>query len=205
MDLLAPSTYWLQTRSGQMFDCASPNELIVDIEDVAAGLSKLCRFNGQCREFYSVAEHSLRVSYLVEGEGVECELYALLHDAHEAYVGDVPTPLKRFLGSVYTDLEEAVAARVRSELVKGVEVEHGYEHYAETIREADIVMLAFEKEVLMGEPSLDWGIPLGAGSRMMVRRMLDDAEGGVEFLDHKLAHDRFLQRYEELTAQLIEF
>lgn len=71
----------------------------VDARDIAAALSKLCRFTGHTRRFYSVAEHSLRVCAHAErcGEPPEVVHLALLHDAHEAYIGDLSTMWKRVL------------------------------------------------------------------------------------------------------------
>lgn len=84
----------INTFSGIEFDLLNPNPNDIDIEDIAHELSMLCRFNGHCKEFYSVAEHSVYVSYEIDEEFA---LIGLLHDAAEAYLGDVPTPLKKLL------------------------------------------------------------------------------------------------------------
>ncbi|MEM4379972.1 MAG: hypothetical protein QXL01_04720, partial [Thermoplasmatales archaeon] len=83
---------WIETYSGKKFDYLAQSEL--DIEDIAHALSNLCRFNGHTRVFYSVAEHSVNVSSMVPPE---LKIAALLHDAAEAYIGDVPSPLKQLI------------------------------------------------------------------------------------------------------------
>jgi|GEM_PF-2522502 len=81
----------VQTYSGVLFDIEEPNPERVHVLDIAHGLAMQCRFNGATRQFYSVAQHSVLVSYLVAPEHA---LHALLDDAHEAYLGDLVTPLQ---------------------------------------------------------------------------------------------------------------
>lgn len=82
----------MRTRSGRMFWPLEPRAEETDIRDVAQGLSCMCRFNGQCREFYSVAQHSVIVSrHLPEG----MRLWGLLHDCSESFFPDMITPVKR--------------------------------------------------------------------------------------------------------------
>jgi len=85
---------WIQTISGRKFPLAEPDPNQIDIEDIAHALSMLCRFNGHCTQFYSVAEHSMHVSHEISND---LALAGLLHDAAEAYLGDVPSPLKKEL------------------------------------------------------------------------------------------------------------
>ena len=83
------------------------------IEDIAHALSLQCRFNGHCSDFYSVAEHSLRVSRLVEwlGNTRDVVMTALLHDAAEAYIGDIVSPLKKELPD-FTSIERVVESAI---------------------------------------------------------------------------------------------
>src|SRR5579872_2947230 len=85
---------WIQTASGLEFPLFEPRLDAINIEDIAHGLSMICRFTGQCARFYSVAEHSVHVSHLVPREDAA---WGLLHDAAEAYLGDVASPLKKHL------------------------------------------------------------------------------------------------------------
>lgn len=107
---------WIQTYTGRRFWPMSPLPEDVDIEDIAHALSMLCRYNGHCSRFYSVAEHSAlvaqRMSLTRLGEDDrELVLAALLHDASEAYLADVPRPVKPYL-SGYHDYELAVQQAV---------------------------------------------------------------------------------------------
>jgi len=96
---------WFQTFTGKLVEVDNPTPEMVDIEDIAHALSMTCRFGGHCRDFYSVAEHSVLVEHIgswfkfMENNSHDAQhsLCLLLHDAAEAYVGDVITPLKRAL------------------------------------------------------------------------------------------------------------
>lgn len=135
--------YWVQTYSGRAFD--------VDPIDVAAALSRQCRFGGHVRcTHYSVAEHSIRVAAIVP---LEHRLAALLHDAAEAYVVDVPRPLKKLLGAAYAEIELRVARAVGERF--GVDLVD----LPPEVRHADEVLLATEKRDILSRPPRDW-LPL---------------------------------------------
>ena len=92
----------MKTHSGINFNINSPKVEDIDIRDIAVSLSKQCRFNGHCHGFYSVAQHSLLVSDYCENK-----LWGLLHDAAEAYIGDIVSPVKRQLQLV-SNLEQSI-------------------------------------------------------------------------------------------------
>ncbi len=95
----------MNTASGRVVDFNNPTADMITIKDIGNSLSKICRFGGHVNQFYSVAQHSILVSFLMrEGEG-KFGLEALLHDASEAYLGDVVKPLKVILGDNYKLLE----------------------------------------------------------------------------------------------------
>lgn len=92
---------WFVTCSNRQVHIMNPDPELIDIFDIAGALSKLCRFGGHCHSFYSVAQHSTWVcSYAPKGY----EFMALMHDATEAYLGDVIRPLKKQLPE-YRDIE----------------------------------------------------------------------------------------------------
>lgn len=95
---------------GSFFDLLSPKDNTYDIEVIAHALSRINRFTGHIDcPCYSVAEHSVLVSVATDPRYA---LEGLLHDASEAFVGDVSSPLKRILGSAYTDIEDAIQKEI---------------------------------------------------------------------------------------------
>ena len=83
--------HWQTTFTGKKFHYLDPQPDEIDIEDIAHALSLTCRYGGHCKMFYSVGEHSIRVAEIVPEE---LKLQALLHDAAEAYLTDLPRPIK---------------------------------------------------------------------------------------------------------------
>ena len=83
------------TFSGIVFDLMNPDPDLIKIEDIAHGLAFNCRWNGATQRFYSIAEHSIRVSQRCLGR--EMQLSGLFHDAEEAYWGDMIKPLKEII------------------------------------------------------------------------------------------------------------
>lgn len=96
------------TRTGRVIDFEDPSPDEISLEDIATGLSQVCRFSGQISRFYSVAEHSLHVAAHMPSH---LKVWGLLHDATEAYMGDVPRPVKLLCPDykvIEARLEEAV-------------------------------------------------------------------------------------------------
>jgi len=90
-------------HSGILFDVFNPREEDIRIEDIAHALSNICRFGGHSPEFYSVAQHCFLCS--LEGETNKEKLELLMHDASEAYLSDVPRPIKKNLTN-YVEIED---------------------------------------------------------------------------------------------------
>lgn len=90
---------WIQTYSAIQFWPIDPRAEEVDIRDIAHSLSLMCRYAGHCNKFYSVAEHSVLVSRSLPPK---YQLWGLLHDATEAYLVDIPRPIKPSLTNYYS-------------------------------------------------------------------------------------------------------
>lgn len=90
---------WMQTYTGRKFWPLDARQEDVDVADIAHALSMLCRYGGHSLKFYSVAEHSVHIARWLDGQNYKPEvaLAGILHDATEAYLTDVPRPLKRSL------------------------------------------------------------------------------------------------------------
>jgi len=95
---------WSQTAHGRMFFPMDPRPEEVHIDDIAHALALQCRFGGSCSRFYSVAEHCVHMARAVSPENA---MWALLHDASEAYIVDVPRPIKKHLAG-YSSIEQRI-------------------------------------------------------------------------------------------------
>lgn len=168
---------WIQTYTGKQFWPFDPKPDDIDIIDIAHSLSLQCRFNGHCRTFYSVAEHCVRLSYIVPEEDA---LWGLLHDATEAYLCDVPRPIKRELPH-YKEMEDRMLERIAVVFSLPWPI-------PESVKHADNVMLATEKRDLMAAPPASWELGVSP------------LEGVVVPISPTQAEADFLARYEELRG-----
>lgn len=110
-----PPTTEIQTYTGTVLDPMNPDPALIDIRDIAHALSMQCRFSGHLSLFYSVAEHSVRVSdILLEAQREDWAFYGLMHDASEAYLQDMASPLKHdsVLGARYRDAERPLMSAI---------------------------------------------------------------------------------------------
>lgn len=137
---------WSQTSSGKQFFPLKPDPEAICIQDIAHALSNLCRFGGHVKEFYSVAQHSIIVASLLPPE---LQLAGLLHDATEAYLVDIPRPLKIALPE-YKVIEERLA--------EVIEAKYGVSFEDPRIKHADNVALMTEARDLLGPTPAQWGV-----------------------------------------------
>ena len=141
--------YWIQTFSGKQFFPFDVTPDQIDIIDIAHALSNICRFNGHCTEFYSVAEHSYRASVLIGDSTVsEKPLWGLLHDAAEAYLCDLPRPVKMCILE-YKQIEE--------EILNAIIIKFGLTlPMPKEVKEIDDILLATERRDIMNPCKEEW-------------------------------------------------
>lgn len=190
---------WMQTFTGRAVDPINMESDEVCIEDIAHALSMQCRFAGHCTEFYSVAEHSVRVSLLIQQEGHDAMgcILALLHDAAEAYLPDIIRPIKPRVamdGVPMNEMEQLVLDTIfdafnvgagTSEYLQGTDL-------MRYVKSADLVLLATEARDLMSKPERVWGaLPEPISEKIMPWPWEE-------------ARSAFLTRFNELQAWLNE-
>lgn len=115
---------WIRTYSGGKVYFFEPEKSNIQFEDISHSLSMLCRFNGATQEFYSVAQHSVLVAKEVykETEDKKISFTALMHDASEAFISDIPSPFKsEFEGYKIAEkrMEEWLAKRFKYQYPHG--------------------------------------------------------------------------------------
>lgn len=164
--------------SGRLFDFLDPRGSDFSIEDVAHGLSYICRYAGQCSEFYSVAEHSILVSDVSDDFAYE----ALLHDAAEAFMGDITRPLKQLLPE-YRRIEAAV----EDAIIERFDLDPAYRP---VVKAVDLRVLAAEQEQVMASGCSDWARAAG----------IEPAPIRVRHLPPSIAKRQFLDRYHSLRS-----
>lgn len=171
---------WMQAFSGIRFWPMDPRPDEIHLIDIAHALSNICRFGGHCEQFYSVAEHCVHASYIVR-DGIEAE--ALLHDASEAYLADLPRPIKR-------SLPEYKIAEQKWELA--IAKRFGLWHSVPAVKVADNQMLQIEARAIMKDPPAAWYLePMPEPTRVVQ----------IECWSPEVAKARFLKRAAELGVR----
>lgn len=182
-ELNAPSWqrgHWMQTFTGRQFYPLDPRPEDIDIVDIAHALSMQCRYNGHVHTFMSVAEHCVLVSQVV---APEFALWGLLHDATEAYVGDMIRPLKLHMPE-YRAVEDRVMLAIAQRF--GIAPTMPPE-----VKTADSRILLDERAALLGAPAGDWNV---AGEPYGIE---------IPAWDPQTAETQYLQRFMALTEEAL--
>lgn len=166
------------TASGKYFNFLEPKLKDINIEDISLGLSNTCRFGGQCKRFYSVAEHCVLMSNIVPKE---LAYFALMHDAAEAYIGDIPKPLKQLLPD-FAKIEKTVEEAIAKKFFLPFKM-------PPSIKKADMQMLKIEQDQVMKNDD-EWITAKDANGINLT----------IRFWNPTTANDAFLSRYKELLV-----
>jgi hypothetical protein len=209
----------IKTASGKRWHILDPRPELVDVEDIAHALSMQCRFNGHCRQFYSVAQHAVVVAREVyrATSDIELAFWGLHHDDEEAYLGDIVRPLKRL--ETMSRFRE-VAKRTQDAIAQAL----GFPSEEPAIvKQIDSRVLATEQRDLMspwadasppsydgepyehlafGDPS--WGVPLD-GLRLGLPAVRSSARSVaahyIEVLDARRAEQCFLDYHYRMLEE----
>ena len=188
---------WQRMLSGRRLDLLDPSPLDIEIEDIAHGLARVARWNGQTKghSAFSVAQHCLLVERLVRELKPKCtpalRLTALLHDAAEYVIGDLISPFKTAIGLDYKEFENRLccAIHIRFGLPPGQSSAD-----AVLIKRADRISAYFEATQLAGfspeEAEEFFGAPKGLAPPRLVPMNADEAEAA------------YLDRFRRLSAAL---
>lgn len=177
-----PKGGWMITSSGKQFYPLDPEIEKIDIKDIAHSLSLQCRWAGHTKCFYSVAQHSYYVSRYMQDQfkSKAAGLVGLLHDASEAYLVDLPRPVKNWsdLGDLYKEAE----TRLQLMISKKFNLDQTYQY-----NEADNAVLMAEARDLMPPPPEEWNC---------MNKLTWETK--IHPLSPKFAEENFLSRYKEL-------
>lgn len=199
----SPPRAWQRMLSGRRLDLLDPSPLDVEITDIAHGLARVARWNGQTvgDHAFSVAQHCLVVediAGLLEPELTACQrLVVLLHDAPEYVIGDMISPFKAVMGGDYKTVEKRLADAIHRRF--GLE-KHDTERLKKLAKKADLISAYFEAVELAGftteEAKRIFGVPRGIG-----RQTATGPQLGLDPLPTVAAEEAFVSRFQQLESQ----
>jgi 5'-deoxynucleotidase YfbR-like HD superfamily hydrolase len=178
---------WFQTYTGKVAYAIDPRTEDIDIRDIAHALACICRFGGHSRQFYTVAQHSVLVSVTCHPDFA---LIGLLHDAAEAYLGDVIRPLKLELPD-YRRIEKRWEACIGECFGIGSSLAV----LPDNVKQADLCLLATERRDVLGP---------GPGHDRWSLKMPAPLPERILAWDRRHAEEMFLHRFNSLTDKEIE-
>ena len=199
----SPPRAWQRMLSGRRLDLLDPSPLDVEITDIAHGLARVARWNGQTfgDHAFSVAQHCLVVediAGLLEPELTVCQrLIVLLHDAPEYVIGDMISPFKAVMGGDYKIVEKRLADAIHRRF--GLE-KYDTDRLKKLAKKADLISAYFEAVELAGftaeEAKRIFGVPRGIGRQTPAGPVL-----GLAPLPTVSAEEAFLTRFQQLESQ----
>lgn len=203
-----PTATEVETFTGNFVDTKDPDPATIKLEDIAHALASTCRYGGHSQKFYSVAEHavfcSIRVARRNYGRGLQ--FAALHHDDSEAYLGDIPRPIKPLLGDVYKQMTATVDTAICKALVADGPPWLKPKHFHDReVKNADSWSLFVEARSLLPSQGRQWW--QGAQSTLTEAWELEAMPSRIVIPDYFLggiepaaAEQLFLTRHKELTT-----
>lgn len=179
---------YIRTHTGRKFWPMDPWVTDIVIEDIGHALSNICRWGGHCGPFYSVAQHSVFVSDLL---APELALDGLLHDASEAYLLDLPKPIKQHLPGY-----EAAEARLLAVIAHRFDFNYPL---VDAVKAADRIALVLERASLLGTEDIveDLGPDVTGIELPQISQLLHT----IRPLPPSIAREMFLQRFRSLYVE----
>lgn len=177
----------IELLSGARMDYLHPENSDVTIEDIGHALSNVCRFSGHLPRFYSVAQHAVNVSKVLEAQGYDhrTQFDGLMHDTAEAFTNDLPTPLKTAL-PIFKELE----VKIETAMAKRFGF---FFPLIDAVKEADTIMLGIEKEHVKKNTSR-WAMLDGLDYNQW------KAYADLSRMAPERAYDKFMERYNALRT-----
>jgi hypothetical protein len=174
---------WIETWTGKKFYFLNPDPDMIDIRDIAHSLAMQCRFTGHVDTFMSVAEHSVAVSVICNEENA---LQGLLHDASEAYLSDIASPIKQQFPQYY---------EMEHKLMEAIAKKFGFSYpISDDVKDADATQLKTEAKFLLSSWGTDWAALFPTqGRRGKVPLCLAPVQ----------AEQLFLNSYEQITNETV--
>lgn len=184
----------LETVSGRKIDITNPSPDTIEITDIAWALSRMPRFSGHSIPYipYSVAQHCIQVAKELAPHGPKIQLYGLLHDAAEAYINDLPSPVKHIpeIHAVISKLEDKLMLTIYDAL--GIDPPTAEEE--QIVKIADKHQQAVEAYNFMYSRGHDWNLP------KVSFKKLQEFENPMTSIE---AHDVFLEFYQILVDAVL--
>jgi uncharacterized protein len=182
----------LETVSGRKIDVSNPNPADIVIEDIAWALSRMPRFSGHSIPYvpYSVAQHCIQVAEDLKNYGPDIQLYGLLHDAAEAYINDLPSPVKHIpeIHAVIKKLEDSLMTAIYTSL----KIKPPDEQEEALVKIADKTQQAVEAYNFMYSRGKDWNLPEVSFTK------LQEFKEPMTSID---SYHKFLSYFQDLTDQ----
>jgi uncharacterized protein len=167
----------IKVSAGHYVDLANPDPSTIEVKSIAAALSKVCRFGGHCPQFYSVAEHCIHATALACSEGYtgDALIAVFLHDAAEAYIGDMVKPLKVTMPQ-YGEAEQRIEAAIQAAF--GVD----FSKWMDVIKRFDRAMLKAEKVTMWPEDTEKWAGFSEIEDRVVKFQFWEPSQAEMQFL-----------------------